>query len=46
VVATESQQTGHKKNAGERLVAVPLLLSINGGAVVEREGILIELGVE
>jgi len=32
--------------AGEQFVAVPLLLSINGGTVVEREGILIELGVE
>jgi hypothetical protein len=46
VVATESQQTEHKKNAGEQFVAVPLLLSINGGAVVDGEGILVELGVE
>jgi hypothetical protein len=37
---------GTLKNAGEQFVAVPLLLSINGGAVVDGEGILIELGVE
>jgi hypothetical protein len=38
--------TDGTKNAGEQRQTVPLLLSINGGAVVDGEGILIELGVE